>query len=328
MKKVLDYHISTYNRYSFITIRNNHLEVTLSDLGASIYSIKYNDDLLTLTPNNKEDFLHSNIYHGKTVGRVANRIKGNEIKIGDEIYKLQNNEGENTLHGGINGISTKQFKYKINVLDSSIKVEYTYIDRETTPGFPGNLNLVITYLINKDSLKISFKAKSNKLTMCSLTNHAYYSLGTDSIDDLKLEIKAHKYLHPNPNDLLPLDVKDVDEIMDFSSLREINKYIDNPYLMNSKTKGYDHYYYFDEIDPSKIQLSLISPKYKMDVYTDYPGTQIYSDNYETIEQFNQTENKIRRALAIEPSLSQAEPHFLEKGELYSYFIKLIIKENK
>ncbi len=311
---------SNYKSFTFLLIKNGHFEVTLCDLGASIYSIKYYDKLMTLTPSNKDDFFKENIYHGKTIGRVANRLKGNTVNLGGEVSTLANNEGENTLHGGHNGLSTKKFAYIIKKNKSSIVVSFSYLDPETHPGFVGNLNTQVIYTIGKDSLKITFKATSDKLTMCSLTNHAYFSLGSDNLGFLKLKINASKYLHPNPNDLLPLEIRNVDKVMDFTKYKNILKYINCPYLINSKTLGYDHYFYFDKLDNGIYQIKLKNKEYQLNIKTDYPGVQIYTDNYETIEAFNQSLEKTHRGIAIEPSASQAEFHYLDKGEIYSHFI--------
>lgn len=315
--------IENYQSYTFITIKNEDLEVTLSNLGASIYQIKFHGELMTLTPSNKDDFLHENIYHGKTIGRVANRIKGNEVVINKKTYKLANNEGSNTLHGGINALSNQKFNYVIRKNDNSVKVTFHYLDKEKDIGFPGNLDVYVTYLLTKTYLKISFKANVDKLSMCSLTNHAYYTLGSNSTKELKLCIKSHKYLNPNPADLLPLDIKEVDKVMDFSSLRRINRFIKDPYLINSKSNGYDHYYYFDNVNPKIAQIKLANKKYKMSIYTDFPGVQIYTDNYKTKEVFAQSDKLVRRGIAIEPSQSQKEFHYLNKDETYNHFIKLV-----
>ncbi len=318
--------IENYRSFSFITIKNNDLEVILSNLGASIYSIKFHDELMTLTPSNKDDFLHENIYHGKTIGRVANRIKGNIVEIANHKYALANNEGANTLHGGLNALSSQKFNYVIRKNKKSIKVTFHYLDKEKDIGFPGNLDVYVTYLLTDSYLKISFKASVDKLSMCSLTNHAFYTLGSNSLKELKLCIKSHKCLNPNPDDLLPLDIKEVDKVMDFTSLRRINKFIKDPYLINSKTKGYDHYYYFDDVNLKTAQIKLVNKKYKMSVYTDFPGVQIYSDNYKTREAFTQSNKLLHRAIAIEPSQSQKEFHYLDKDETYNHFIKLVFKQ--
>ena len=92
------------NNQSFIKVTNNDdFEVVLSSNGASIYSIKLDNVFLTQTHISKE--LHKKGYLGKTIGRVANRIKGNTILVQGVEYKLESNEGPNTLHGALMSLS-------------------------------------------------------------------------------------------------------------------------------------------------------------------------------------------------------------------------------
>jgi len=313
--------VEKFNSVNFIVINIKEIEVVLCDLGASIYSIKFDNKLMTLTPSKKDDFMKENIYHGKTIGRVANRLPGNKVIIGDREYELANNEGPNTLHGGTGALSAQKFEYKVIENKDNINVIFTYLDKEKKQGFAGDLNVIVEYLITHNSVTITFKCSTNKLTMCSLTNHAYFTLGTQSLDELELQIKASKFLHPNPSDLLPLEIRNVDKIMDFSQPHKITDYIDNSYLMNSKTKGYDHYYYFDEINTKHANILLKNNKYQMKIFTDYSGTQIYTDNYVIKEEFSQSGNKTRRGIAIEPSESQKELHYLNKDQNYQKFIR-------
>ena len=64
--------IETKDKYIYIT--NGDLDIVLSCLGASIVEIKYNDDLLTFTPVKYDDLDREDIYYGKTIGPIANRV--------------------------------------------------------------------------------------------------------------------------------------------------------------------------------------------------------------------------------------------------------------
>lgn len=44
-----------------------------------------------------------NPYFGATIGRVANRTKAAQFKLGNQNYILQANNGPNHLHGGVAG---------------------------------------------------------------------------------------------------------------------------------------------------------------------------------------------------------------------------------
>ena len=76
----------------YIEINNNDFKVTLSSLGASIVSIYIGDDILTMTPVNLDDLNRKDIYYGKTIGPITNRVKDGLIKIDNKEYHLPLNE--------------------------------------------------------------------------------------------------------------------------------------------------------------------------------------------------------------------------------------------
>ena len=69
------------------------LKVTLSSLGAGIFSIYYDKDIMTVTPKKEKDYLLEKIYHGKTIGPVANRIEKGKLTIDGQTFSYDINEG-------------------------------------------------------------------------------------------------------------------------------------------------------------------------------------------------------------------------------------------
>ena len=310
------------NNLKFIKVSNSDLTITFCDLGASIYSIKFKDKEMLLTPKNLEDYSKNNIYHGKSVGRTANRIKGDVIKIDGETYKLEENEFGNTLHGGADGLNSKTFKYKVSESKSSTKVVFSYTSKDGESGFPGKLKTQITYKIAKErpEFRIDFKASSNKPTLCDLTNHSYFNLGEESVKPLSLKILSSQYLLTTSDELLPLEMKDVFEELDFRSFKRIKKELKSSQIKQGKANGYDHYLLFDEIS-KKPQIVLKSKDVKLKICTDFEGVQIYSDNYEDEIEYLNTKEKVNRGIAIEPMDNYLNRKVLKPGEKYARFIK-------
>jgi len=302
------------------------LKVTLAPLGASIYSIEYQNKQVTLTPN-FDDWKKDSLYHGKTIGRVGNRIKGNKISCDDQEYTIENNEGPNTLHGGIHGISSCVFDYKIDNYSDYTKVEFSYISPDGESGFPGTLCLKVIYQIfeNEAKIKLSFIANTDKTTLCSLTNHAFFMMGEQNLDNLKLTIKGTNYIVPNKDDLIAIKVERTPEYLDFSSSKSTCKDINNPVLMDGRTQGYDHHYFFNDVDINISQIILEGAKLKLTIYTDYSGAQIYSDNYKDDIKFLGTNYHVRRGIAIEPQESHLELHYLKPKETYKHTIIYVIE---
>lgn len=318
--------IKTYIKegLTFIIVSNSKgFTTTLSNLGASIFSITKNDTYLTLTPMDVSTFKERFIYHGKTIGRVANRIENGEITINKKKYKLDINERSKTLHGGKEGFSNQLFDYEIINNIEECKVVFHYFSKDGEGGFPGDVDTRVTYtfLDNKNEINLLFEARSNKDTLLALTNHTYFTLGSDSINNLKLRINADKYVYPNPKDLIPLRELSVNGVMDFRNEKYINKDIDNPFLDDGLIKGYDHHYIFNNEDTKHPQATLENDKYRLDIYTDFSGMQIYTDNaFDNIKWFG-TSNKKRRAIALEPQDSTLDRKVLVKNELYTRFIR-------
>src|SRR5206468_8941039 len=55
------------------------------------------------------------------------------------------------------------------------------IDRAGTMGFPGTLRVQVTFTLTRNNvLRMAYRAISDKNTVISLTNHAYFNLAGDA----------------------------------------------------------------------------------------------------------------------------------------------------
>ena len=257
-----------------IEVNNNQgLKVTLSTLGASVFSIYFNDEIMTLTPKNDIDFLKENIYYGKTIGPICGRIKDGLLTIDNKEYHYDVNEGKNTLHGGKNGLSTWIFDYEIKEKEiifkkDGYKITYTFLEEEA-------------------SFTISFYFESEKLTPVALTNHTYFCLGDEDISNMYLKMDSSRYIEVNPIDLIPLYTKEVSPSFDFRNGQLVSAIIDHSFLFDKDST-----------------IVLENNRYRLQIKTDFTATQIYTDNFvDTTDVINTTQNQ-KRALAIEPQDNQ------------------------
>ncbi|MCR5185194.1 MAG: hypothetical protein K6C32_03855 [Bacilli bacterium] len=324
--------ISSYNKegLNFIEVLNGSLlKVVFCNLGASIFNIYFCDEQMTRNVKNIKDYKLPTCYYGKTIGRTCNRFKGNKLDINGNLYTLEPNEGENVLHGGVNGLSNKRFKSTINTYSSYVEVVFTYLSPHLEGGYPGNLNLEVKYVVYKsvNKIDISYTASSDMDTFLALTNHSYYSLGDIDISNIELRINGYRYLKTDYSSLLPVEILDVDEVRDFSKYKKITDHIDSELLKGKMMNGYDTYWYFDEVKINKPNVSIRNQKYLLNVYTDFEGTQIYSSNYEPSFDLS-SKFKYRDSVAIEPSDSFYKPAILLKGKTYRRNISLEFKKNK
>ncbi len=312
-----------YHGVEFISVKNNDgFDVMLTPLGASIYGILMDGVFLTQTPCEVEDFQDPRIFHGKTIGRVANRIENGEIKIKHKVYKLDKNEGENTLHGGKEGLSNQFFDTQILEAEDEVKVIFTYTSADKEGGFPGNLDVRVVYTIfSSNNITIDYNVHTDKDTIVSLTNHSYFTLASKSLDELDLYINSTRYIKTKENSMIYDQYVPVDEVMDFHYMKKLTKDIDNDELIDTKALGYDHHYAFDTLSSLDHQVVLENDKYKLEIFTNFNGVQIYTDNYPDTIAYEDLTGTRRRSIAIEPQDDPLARQVLEANDSYTRFIR-------
>ena len=295
-------------------------KVVLANLGASIYLVRDHQYVLNRSIYNIKDFKEKDCYYGKTIGRVSNRMRGHKIRLGDKLYEISPNESNNVLHGGLNGVSNLYFDVKTNVINNLIYVTYRKVVLEKEDGYPGDLDLTVTYIVpvNENRIEIKYSAKSNKDTVLSLTNHAYWTLGCNSINGLAIKIPASKYLKTD-EDLLPIEYHDVNEALDFRNFKNIGKDIDDSCLHLSRLNGYDHFYLLDTKDG--LSCVLKNKLYEMKVESSFEGLQIYTHGFDSHYRLYPECLPLLNSVAIEPSNSFMKLHFLRANEEYNEYIR-------
>ena len=297
--------IETKDKYIYII--NGDLDIVLSCLGASIVEIKYNDDLLTLTPINYDDLNREDVYYGKTIGPIANRVRDGLVKIENKEYHLPLNENGVCNHSGKDGLSNKVFDVQLDD-----KVVFIYKDHI----FDSVVTYKVVYSFPKENeIRIDYEVTTTDKAVLSLTNHTFFTLGEDGIDSLSLKINAIKYIENDKDTLLPLSIKPIIDCLDFNKEKLITKDINDPYLMNHRTKGYDHCFLLSE---NKVELN--SPKYNLTITSSYPCVHIYSDNYSDGVKNKNSNQPLRRGVAIEPEDNLLDKTIISKDEIYQRYI--------
>ena len=113
-----------------------------------------------------DDYLKaSEPYHGATIGRYANRISKGFFLLDNTKYNLPINNGINHLHGGPNGFHNKIWNI---VSFAKEKIVLSLISEDGEMGYPGNLNVELTYQLVDSQIEISYKATTDKKTHINL----------------------------------------------------------------------------------------------------------------------------------------------------------------
>lgn len=264
---------------------------TFTNYGGRLVSLQVpdkNDSLVNVVCGFKsvEDYQKSTEpYFGATIGRFGNRIANGKFTLDGKRYSLFLNNGPNTLHGGKKG-----FQYQVwnaSQPDSN-SVIFTRISPDMEEGFPGNLNVKVTYTLNdNNALEMEYEAVTNKNTVVNLTNHAFFNLngeGSGTILNHQVQISA-SYFTPVDSTLIPTGKIEpvANTPFDFRDFHTIGLRIneDNEQLKNGK--GYDINFVLDSTknDSQHLAAKVIGDQsgIEMTIYTDQPGLQFYSGNF-------------------------------------------------
>lgn len=263
---------------------NGLIEAHFLDYGCTIKNlfVRGKDGALRDTVLGYDDigsYENNDGYFGACVGRVANRIKNAEFSLNGKKYKLFANDGKNSLHGGRIGFDKKVFEARSEG-DSLIFFAYSPDGEE---GYPGGLNIEVTYTLVGCSLDIKYKAVPDADTPVSLTNHSYFNLSDrPTVLEHTLTVNSD-FITPITESLIPtgeyLAVSGTP--FDFRESQKIGLYVDYPHTQLKRAGGYDHnfvlknYGVFEQVATLYAEDSGIA----MDVFTDTLGMQVYSGNF-------------------------------------------------
>ncbi len=223
-------------------------------------------------------------YFGATIGRYGNRIARGQFMLDGKAYPLSVNNGPNTLHGGKKGF--QDVVWQASQPDSQTVV-FTYTSPDMEEGFPGTLQVRVTYALNDNGeLKMDYEASTDKKTVVNLTNHAFFNLngeGSGSINNHVLKINADKYT-PVDSTLIPLgeivEVKGTP--FDFTTPTAIGARVDTDNQQLKFGTGYDHNYVLNKSGGGMTEAAVVTGDKSgitMHVSTTEPGLQFYGGNF-------------------------------------------------
>lgn len=323
---------------SFYVLTNkNNVKAVFTNYGGRLASLWVPDKRDTLTDvvvgfKTAKQFKESTEpYFGATIGRYGNRIAKGKFMLDGKEVQLTINNGPNTLHGGKFGFQDVMFNAE---QPNPQTVVFTYVSKDMEGGFPGNLNVKVTYSLNDaNELHMDYEATTDKTTVCNLTNHAFFNLngeGSGTILDHKVWFNAAKYT-PVDSTLIPTGTLDpvAGTPFDFNKPTAIGARINvkNEQLKNGA--GYDHNYVLRSEGAGKFTHAATAIGDKsgivMDIYTQEPGLQFYSGNFmqgkNTFK--NGSKDDYRTAFAMETQHfpdSPNQPSFptttLKPGQVY------------
>ena len=264
------------------------MKAIVTDFGATLHSLYVPDkdgnfrDVVWGYDTVEEYEIDNGPYFGATVGRIANRVGGAAVTINGVTYQMEVNERTNCLHSGPNCYHVRMWDAEI--LEDGVK--FSILSPDGDQGLPGNFKLNVTYTVTaQNGLKITYDGVSDKDTFVSMTNHSYFNLNgenSDSILEHELMIYADGYTKANQEMITTGEIADVTgTAMDFRVAKAIGKDInkeEEPLLIGG---GYDHNFTLNDhtLDDAIVRLTSMESGLRLEVFTDYPGIQVYTGNF-------------------------------------------------
>ncbi|MFZ5948966.1 MAG: aldose epimerase family protein [Stygiobacter sp.] len=279
---------------SLLILKNiNGMEVKIISYGATVVSLtapdknnKYED--VVLGYDNLEGYIKDNAYFGAIVGRYGNRIAKGQFTLDGKKYQLTINNNENHLHGGKIGFNKKNWEIvNTNENKDAASVTFKYLSKDGEEGYPGNLELLVTYtLTNNNELKISYSAKTDKITIINPTHHSYFNLTgnpNNTILEHEVIINANKFTPVNSSLIPTGKLESVENTpLDFRKFKKIGKDINSDYEQIKLGLGYDHNFVINRNNNEVIKIAEVyeptSGRF-MEVFSDQPGVQFYTGNF-------------------------------------------------
>ncbi|MBT2376914.1 galactose mutarotase [Streptomyces sp. ISL-111] len=225
-------------------------------------------------------------YFGATVGRYANRIAHGRFTLDGTPYQLTTQENGHSLHGGTDGFDTRIWEAESVHTPERTGVILHLRSPDGDQGFPGNLDVTVSYLIGRnDELTLTYAAVTDAATPVNLTNHAYFNLegeGAGDILDHELAVDASHYT-PVDGDLLPhgehLPVSGT--AFDLRSPLKLSEALaGSEHRPTPAGGGYDHNFVLTPDGDGTLRRAAVlrapATGRCMEVFTTEPGLQVYT----------------------------------------------------
>ena len=272
----------------FYTIKSSGgLKVEISNLGAKITKLlvaNHKGEVKDIVLGFKapKEWQTQETYFNAICGRVANRIKDGVFTLDSVEYHVPITNGPNSLHGGVEGFNAKYWEV---TAQSLYEITLHFRSKDGEEGYPGNLDLWVTYTATKDNtLRIHYEAKTDAPTLAAFTNHAYFNLAGEAsgkVDDHVLQVNADRYTPFDEWTCPTGEIKPVEGTpMDFRQAVRLGDRMYDPFF--EPWRGIDNNWCLAAHDaPKELRhaATLEANGLKMECWTTMKGLQVYTGNF-------------------------------------------------
>lgn len=284
----------------------------LCSAGLLLWALGTGSRELTLSYPTPEAYAQDPFYLGALVGPYANRISKGRLRIGQQLYQLEPNEGQNQLHGGAAGLHQMSW-HLLEQQESRLVLGCEMADGQG--GYPGPVSFRVTYQLSEQSaLDVELEASSKVTTLVGPTLHPYFNLSADktTINQHQLCLHAAHYAVVDAQSIPTGQLPKVQcSVMDFSCAKTLNDIrLDHNFVVNGNLH--------------QAAAELISPDalLRLKVSSDYPGLQVYTGDHLS------GPFKSRQGICLEPQFFPDSPnqkgfpfHFTSPGQPFKARIR-------
>lgn len=320
------------------TLDNGIIKMCILNWGCVIQKLIFDGVDVECGFDRMEEYAECRDFYGATVGRYANRIANGKLTIGDKEYTLPISDFDtNCNHGGPEAFNRKIWDARPLAFDDGREgIEFSRLSPDGENGFPGNLSVKVTFLLDADKLTVHYEADTDADTAVNMTNHSYFNInGFDSgvILDHTLKVNADKVTEFDAvRRVTGVRYDILGTAFDLTDSPRIGERIDAPHPFMQLTGGYGHNYVladnaavYNYRGRDLFEHCVYSCDARsMTIYSDKPCLQVYTANLiGGHANFKGNTPVIRRsAVALEPQFepdsANAGKYILHPGEHYDY----------
>lgn len=277
------------NKWKQFTLTNNSgMRVSFLDYGGIITEISVPNkqgrlENIVLAYEDYTEYERNQNFLGSLVGPVAGRIENASFHLNETEYKLEKNEGEHHLHGGSHGFHQVIWQASPFEKEDTVGVVLSHQSKESDTGYPGNLDITVTYSLDESAFSIDYQVTTDQDTIVSLTNHSYFNLTgnmAETIHSHHVSIDSDQFVELDKALIPTGELLSVDHTaFDFRHGRKLNDGIISLDMQNIiASNGYDHYFIFNDEKDEQVIVTEKTSGRKLTISTDQPGMVMYTAN--------------------------------------------------
>ena len=279
----------------YVLTNASGMEVRIITFGGTITSIRVPDrhgyfQNVMLGFNDLDGYVSNNAFFSCITGRYANRIAGGRFTLDGTTYSLAINNGPNHIHGGVVGFDKHVWRGEPVSGSSEIGVKLSYFSPDGEEGYPGNLDVTVTYtLTDANELRVDCGAVTDKPTVVNLTNHTKFNLSGDGMGSVSSQLMMINADYYTPTDVTQIPTGELAPVegtpFDFRQPKVIGPGERSTHPQIVISRGYDHNWVINRptsYDGTPVLAARVYDPLTgrtVEVLTNAPGIQFYGGNF-------------------------------------------------